>query len=145
MANFPPVLSFARDLALTLSGDLIIGPTGDLDTVMGEDALLQEIIVRIKTRKGDARYVPEMGASLDTLIGQPASPETGQMAERLVMSALLHDGLFSDGEVSVIASPLSNTTIMLSITCSLARFGDVETGELLSIEIVFDIQEGLLL
>ena len=146
MANsFPIALSIARDLALTLNGDLVLGPDGDLDTVTGEEALLQEVIVRLKTKKGDARYAKSMGASLDTMIGQPLSPQTGVALERLVMGALTHDGLFTEDSVSVIASPDSDTTIVLQITCSMARFGDAESGEILSVEVTFDLQEGLLL
>lgn len=143
--SFPPTLRLAQDLALSLSGDLLLGPDGDLDCVHGEDVLLQEIVVRLKTRKGDARYAPEMGASLDTLIGQPNAPETGLAAEKLVLSALTHDGLFTASEVSVFSQPTSPSTISLSLAVNMARYGSSSSGNVLSLDIDFDLQEGLLL
>jgi hypothetical protein len=144
-STFPALLAGARDLALSVSGDLIIGDDGDLDTVEGETALLQEVLVRLRTRKGDARYAQGMGASLDTLKGQPNSPETGQAAEKLVSAALTHDGLFAPEALSVIAMPTSETTIALVITGNTSSRGAADSGEVLSIEVTIDLQEGLLL
>ena len=144
-SNFPLTLAFARDFALTLSGDLLLGSDGDLDTVIGEDVLLQEIIVRLETKKGDAKYAKEMGASLDTLIGRANSPGTQQVAEKLIMSALTHDGLFAEEDLVIIAFPSSETTISLTISCNMSRYGGSTSGDLLSLEITLDLQEGLLL
>lgn len=146
-SGFPLDLSAARDLALSPEGDLIVGPSGDFLLVEGVEALVQEVLFRLKTRQGDWSAYPDCGSSLDTLIGQPLSATTGRRAEALVIRALTHDGLFSEDAVSVEASPTADgLALTLLITCALDAFSNAPDGEEdLLLQVTLDLQEGLLI
>jgi hypothetical protein len=125
-----------KDLALTLDGDIKIGPTGDLDLVRGDFSLRDQIIFRLKTQRGDWLLFPECGADLETVIGLQNSPDTGALIEDSARYALLHDGFLAESDIQLInAVPLSENEIVLFLTIN-GEEGNLE------FQIPLDLREG---
>jgi hypothetical protein len=125
-----------KDLALTLDGDIKIGPTGDLDLVRGDFSLRDQIIFRLKTQRGDWLLFPECGADLEAVIGLQNSPDTGALIEDSARYALLHDGFIAESDIQLInAVPLSENEIVLFLTVN-GEEGNLE------FQIPLDLREG---
>jgi hypothetical protein len=103
----------SKDIKLTEDGDLELGYDGDLAVVVDDDVLVQNIIFRLKTYKGDYVLEPDCGASLEELIGEPNTTVLGTKAEQMVTEALTHDGFLDTSQFRVSAVPLSQTKLGL--------------------------------
>ena len=104
------------DLYFTEDGDLVRSATGDLattPTVWRDD--VQQAYIRVMTDIGDYDLYPTLGASLATLLGQPQSPDTGALGERLILEALNRDNRFAGKPINVQAVPTSPQTIRFDI------------------------------
>lgn len=134
----------AKDLALTLDGDLVLDSTGDLAFVTGLAVLQQEMIFRLKTKQGDYLYQPQCGTALDSLIGKPASPETQDLAEETVRYALTHDGLLDDKALSITSYYSDASTLIMQILVDASFYGYADS-EVVSLVFSVSLQEGLLL
>lgn len=78
-----------KDLKMTVDGELVIGPDGDIATVEGDEAIAQQILFRLKTQKRDWTLSPEVGANLESFIGKPNTRETRDLIEVAVLSELV--------------------------------------------------------
>lgn len=134
----------AVDLALTLSGDLTLGPDGDLALIQGISVLQQEVIFRLKTKKGDYLYRPECGTELETLVGAPNSQDTANAGELMIRDALSHDGLINTVALEIYSWPISTDQIVFRILIDSDFYG-FSVENTLSLEIVLDLKEGLIL
>src|SRR5438132_636785 len=95
------------DLWMEEDGEPKVGVNGDILIARDSDVVAQEITFRVKTTRGDWVLEPECGADLESLIGQPNSPQTGAKMEALISHALSHDG-FLVGEIkSIRAIPIN--------------------------------------
>lgn len=101
----------ATDLLFTVAGDIELSANGDLKLVSGADQVAQGIIFRLKTVAGDFVLQPGCGASLESLIGEANSAETGRTMEALIVNSLTHDGFLREVDLTVTVFPTSTTTI----------------------------------
>lgn len=102
-----------KDFKMTDSWDLVVGPTGDLELVDGDEQIAQEILFRLKTQKGDYLLSPHIGASLEKYIGQPNEPATHFAIESDVFTALTFDGLIYLPQVDCF--PVSDNEVMVLV------------------------------
>lgn len=109
------LLGDVTDLLLDDRGDIVIGPSGDIELVRGERAVVQNIVWRIRTELGDWRLEPECGTELWRLAGAPNSPETGEVLRNEVHRALTHDGFVPDPLLTVEVAPESEESIAVFI------------------------------
>lgn len=93
-----------RDFKLTGNGDLSISATNELEFVKKEPLKLQYALARVKSVKNDW-YIDNVGADLESLIGEPNVVETIELGKTLIIDALTGDGLFALDEVYVDAIP----------------------------------------
>lgn len=95
----------AVDIKMTTDGELEIGPGGDLALVWGDEQVIQEVIFRLKTTKGDWVLSPEIGCSLEEFIGKPNTPLTHAAIEERIRRALTNDLLLALPEIHVVDLP----------------------------------------
>jgi phage baseplate assembly protein W len=70
--------------------DLKVSAKGDLTIISGKDNVLQSIVNRLSTRRGELREIghPEYGSDLEDVIGMPNTPDTLRIIETYVRDAL---------------------------------------------------------
>jgi hypothetical protein len=128
-----PLLQDLKDIFITDDGDVEISPQGDFRINREEDVVSTECLFRLKTTKGDWVLVPECGASLELLIGEANSPETGALMEAMIDEALTHDG-FLRGEIDFIkAVPLNKNELMAIVNI---QFGDLSIMKTVTLDLV---------
>jgi hypothetical protein len=103
----------AIDLQISEDGELLVNAAGDLATCWGDEQLAQEVLVRLKTQKGDYLLAPEMGASLERFIGSPNEASTHLSIEAAVRAELERGGLVSGSTVDVI--PIGANEILIVV------------------------------
>lgn len=128
--------SISNDIAISEIGEISIF-NGDFSTVSNTDEILQGVMTRVKTVIGDAILTPQMGCSLEELIGEPNSLDTGSEIKARIISGLTHDGWLSDDEIEVIVQPINLTQILATIIITF-------NGEESSLSISLDLSEGKL-
>ena len=125
------------DIKTDDDGDIQIAANGDIDIVRNEDVVAQEVLWRMKTVRGDWILQPDCGADLETLVGQPNSPQTGSLMESLISRALTHDG-FLGGEIEILrAVPVNRDEIVGIVSI---QYGDVSFTQKISV----NLKEGIL-
>jgi hypothetical protein len=124
------------DLWMEDDGEPQVGVNGDILIARDSDVVAQEITFRLKTTRGDWVLEPECGADLETLIGQPNSPQTGARMEALITHALTHDGFLLGELKNVRAVPINRETLAGLVTVEYGQFTFTRTVEL-------DLREGL--
>ena len=141
-----PTLSvdYSKDLALSLDADLVVDSTGDLACITGVQVLQQEIAVRLKTFKGDFLYQTQCGTLLETLVGQPNSPDVQTLGEKMIIDALTHDGLLTPDALSVISVQQDAHSILFAVLVDPSVYGYSET-DALSLELTLDLNEGVVI
>jgi phage baseplate assembly protein W len=70
--------------------DLKLSSSGDIAVISGKDNVLQSIVNRLNTRRGELAELghPEYGSNLDDVIGMPNTPDTLRIIETYVRDAL---------------------------------------------------------
>lgn len=83
-------LRFADPGLVTLGrpGGLALAPTGGLDTVEGDDAVRQAIVLLLSTRPGERVMRPRYGSLLHRLVFAPNDATTAGLAIHYVRQAL---------------------------------------------------------
>lgn len=122
-----------KDLWITEDGDLVIGHDGDLKVSEATDAYAQGAMFRGKTVVGDFLLQPSVGASLESLVGEPNTEETGEKMKNLILESLQHDNFINSVEVETF--PVSLDTIMAVVTIT-------ELGEPVIYTVEVDLKEG---
>jgi hypothetical protein len=130
-----PNYDILSDIWMDINGEPEIGPDGDFLRSEGTDALLQSCMFRLKTVIGDWVLEPECGASLEQLIGEPNSKDTGDLMEQLIVVALTHDGFLTSEEIKIVTIPVDKFTIMSTI---ILTYG----GEQSTLAVALDLKEG---
>jgi hypothetical protein len=120
---------------MNIDGEPEIGPDGDFLHSEGVDALLQSCMFRLKTVIGDWILEPECGASLEQLVGEPNSKDTGDLMEQLIVGALTHDGFLTSEEIEIVTIPVDKFTIMSTIIITY-------DGEQSTLSVALDLKEG---
>lgn len=97
---------YGRDLKVEVStdkdgfmvSDLGVSRTGDLETVIDIDTVIQAIRHRLITRRGELTELghPEYGSLLDTVIGEPNTEDTHRVIETLIRDCLQYESRIED-------------------------------------------------
>lgn len=119
------------------SGDLKLGGHGDLKLADSEEDVLQSIKFRLQTVIGDYLLQPGCGSSLELLIGEPNTRQTGTMAENLVNNALVNDGFLSSADCKVQAAYVNDNAIAILVRVELPYERVVLSSH------VLDLREGV--
>jgi len=98
------------DLMLSSDGDLMLNENGDLATVSGPGFVIQSVYSRLKSVTVNWFY-DNTGADLEDFLGRPNSRETAAAVTDRIRTTLTSDGLVSESELLVKATPLSRTVI----------------------------------
>ena len=125
------------DLFTDETGEIAIGANGDLLIARDDDVLEQEALWRLNTVKGDWILVPECGADLELLIGEPNTPATGARAEDQISEALTNDGFFSGRLLGVKVAPLNQEQLV-----AIVELEGIDAD--FAVTTVLDLKEGLL-
>lgn len=132
----------AVDLKMTPDGQLVVGPDGDLQLVWGDEQIIQEVLFRLKTTKGDWVLSPEVGCSLEDFIGQPNTSLTHAAIESRIRDSLTSDFLLALPEIHVVDLPTDddqNTRVYILI-----EFSSIEQDDRkIQITSELDLRKGL--
>ena len=100
------------DMSMTETGEPEISG-GDFKLAYGSYSILNSVLFRLKTIRGDFSLMPECGASLEGVIGEPNNEETGALIESLVMESLTHDNYLSPENIDIEVFPYDHNTIVI--------------------------------
>lgn len=126
------------DFKLTEDGELVIDANGDLATVSGDEQIVQSILFRLKTTKGDWVLDPNLGCSLEDFIGSPNIQSTWSLIEQRVEDEIGNDSLVISPEVTCI--PVDDFSVMIII-----EFSSLESDErIIQIQSGLDLRKGLI-
>jgi hypothetical protein len=101
------------DLALTVGGDLLVGPTGDIDLVDGSGLTQQRVLRRLLTNPGGYIWQLSYGAGLAQFVGQAGAPAAIQAVSR--SQILAEPNVASNPAPSIVASTTDDGTVSLII------------------------------
>ena len=102
--------------------DLGISRTGDLDTVRDIDTVIQAIRNRLTTRRGELTELghPEYGSLLETVIGEPNTPDTHRIIETLVRDCLQYESRIDNIiDITASANPRQNDVVDVEVILKL--------------------------
>ena len=100
------------DIFVDASGDIAVAANGDLQMAVPSGVLLQDVAFRLRTDQGDFRPHPDLGANLDTLIGEPNTKTTSGTGEQFIINSLTSDNRVAPGDLMVKGVPISLSSIM---------------------------------
>lgn len=104
----------AKDLYFTPSGDITVASNGDIAVTTSDiEQIEQQALVRLVTQINDFTVYPNLGASLQRLIGMPNNQRTADYGISLIINALKRN--WNIGSVSVDAWPTSPSTIRFEV------------------------------
>jgi phage baseplate assembly protein W len=106
-----------NDLYFTEDGDLARATNGDIAVTTSEQQfIVQQCQMRLATERGDFVTYPNLGASLQQLIGLPNTQATARFGQSLIEAAICYDNLVARGRATVEATPTGPDTIVFNIT-----------------------------
>jgi phage baseplate assembly protein W len=127
----------AVDLKMTVTGDLVQSPSGDLLLVWGDEQIIQEVLFRLKTTKGDYLLSKQVGCSLEEFIGQPNTPLVHAAIEQRIEDELTRDLLLAMPEIDAV--DVSDTEVLILI-----RFSSLDQEDrTIQIQAGLDLRKGL--
>ena len=77
-----------KDILFDEDGDLMVSPSGDLETVSGLECLQQDLRDRLETIPGDMYAHPDWGCNIRTMLGALSNPLNRALAVRYLRLAL---------------------------------------------------------
>jgi hypothetical protein len=101
------------DIAASPSGDMVLGSNKDLSLSKPSGCLIHDIMFRARTEKGDFEVHKDLGADLQSLIGEPNTRENAETAEGLLFESLTFDGRVNMQDLIVKGVPVSDTSLAL--------------------------------
>jgi hypothetical protein len=121
------------DLAFSDDGDLVIDESGDLALRMGVDCLRDDINIRIITNAPEWQLDPWLGATLDDLIGEPNTQQTGLVGEAKIIGALTADNKVSRERLTVHTIPINANEIIYHVTVKASK-DDISMSYVVSLD-----------
>lgn len=122
------------DFKLTPTGDLIIGADGNFTMIDGDEELVQRVLFRLKTVKGDYLLEPDTGCSLEQFKGEPNIESTWTAVENLVVAELSKEEII----FTVDCVPISESEILIMIEIPSLESQDL----ILQVKSTLDLREG---
>jgi hypothetical protein len=118
------------------TGEPVISASGDLELVWGDEQIIQEVVFRLRTQKGDWVLSPNVGCSLEQFIGQPNTLLTHTAIEQVVENELTRDFLLAFPEISAV--DVSPTQVLI-----LVEFSSLERDDrLIQVQATLDLHLG---
>ena len=113
------------DLYFTDAGDFVLGENGDLRDTKNDHyrGMLQRILTRISSRKGDWALQQTVGVGLSGIIGKPNNAESGALLKNLIYTELLQEDLLRSAEFVVDVFPVNQYVVAAAIIISPPRSG----------------------
>ena len=113
------------DLYWTESGDFTLGENGDFeDTKLGHyRGLLQRVLTRIKSHRGEWALQPGVGVGLGKFAGKPNSAETGERIKNAITVQLSQGDLLRGQEFTVDVFPVTKHSVAIAIVITPPRAG----------------------
>lgn len=121
MARFEEII----DTYFTDTGDFFLGDNGDLRDTLNDSyrGMLQRVLTRVQSRKGDWATQTSVGAGLTAVIGKPNTAEAGAAIRNLIHTELLQEDLLRSSEFVVDAFPLTKHIVAVAIVITPPRSG----------------------
>lgn len=117
-------VDLADRVSLPLSKDLVAHAEGRLGAVRGRRQLVQALLIRLITRRGELAYAPAFGSRLHELSGAPNTPATRARAAAIVREALAGERrIASIDRVDVTVSPHDRGTLAVDVYATPAEGG----------------------
>lgn len=108
---------YTTDFYFTDDGDFRLGSDGDFEDTANYQyrGLIQRVITRLSSAKGEWRLQPLEGVNLTDFLGKPNTREVGGRVRERVYSELIRDNLVSPADLKVEVFPLSKTEIAILV------------------------------
>ena len=97
-----------KDILFDEEGDLMVSPSGDLETISGLNCLKQDLRDRLETMPGDLYAHPDWGCNIRTMLGALSSPLNRALAVRYLRLAVLDDPRIRKETVQVLVREFSS-------------------------------------
>ena len=94
------------DILIDASGDLVLDSSKNFKFANSRETLQQDIMFRARTEFNDFEPHPEIGADLQSLVGEPNTRENAAMGEKKLFTSLTKDGRMVPQDLRVKAVPL---------------------------------------
>lgn len=120
------------------SGDWVFSG-GDFKETSGRRAILQDILMRVKTAVMDYKPNLDLGAGLDEYIGKPNSANTGRAIEDRIKYSLTRDGRYDPGALKVDVVPHGEHELGMYLFVSPAYATE---GQTISVTFTFNLISG---
>lgn len=127
-----------NDLLWSWSGDLRIGNNGDLSVTQPHELLsfIQEVKTRLRSSLYDWKLHPQLGASLDELIGQLNNRTTAESGKACIIASLVRDGFVTRSFIGVRYMPVDVDQLLYNVTIKLP---DITQDEILKFSLLLNI------
>lgn len=99
------------DMKIDASGDLVLDGGLNFKMATSRETLQQDIMFRARTEADDFGPHPNVGADLQSLVGEPNNRENASRAEKNLYMSLTRDGRVSSRDLRVKAVPISMGSI----------------------------------
>lgn len=119
-----PIDPQGTDLALDLSGDLVLTTQGDIATVDQMTNIKQMIRVRLQTIPDSYIFGTDLGSELGSTIDAPLNPPTISLIEQYVRNALAQDSRVLSIDSLTIHDP-ADGSMQFYVTLGLTVIGDL--------------------
>ena len=108
------------DVGMTLDGDLMISPDGDLNLVDGFEWLYREVNKRIRTENPMWQLHPTVGANLSDFKGEPNTPQNAKRIRQRLKYILSQGNIGFPGEFAIRVIPTRPDGILIYIYLDMA-------------------------
>jgi hypothetical protein len=129
------------DLGLTNDGDLMLDVNPDinetdLQLAEDEDNLRQQVIIRLKTYRGDWLSFMGVGANMVDYIGLPNTKEVADRIAANIVSAITYDKFIDPSLVNIYSIPVNENEILFTIRIEYKH-------QAITLPISYSIKEGV--
>jgi hypothetical protein len=129
------------DIGLTNDGDLYLNTDSitlenDIALSVNEEAMKQQIVIRIKTYMGDWLTYPQLGASLADFIGLQNTRENAELIASKIKEVLTYDKFISSSSIEVYSIPVNQDEILFTLRVVYGK-------NTLTFPIAYSLKEGI--
>ena len=130
------------DIAISGTGEMLMGNNGNIATVTKEDLRFQLAINRIKSVT-DNWFIDKVGANLEYLIGKRCDSTTANVGKQLIIDQLTFDDLYRPDEIHITANIKENFYINYDIYLKAYQGESEETVITFKIQVTLDLVKGV--
>jgi len=101
------------DIKIDASGDLSLDSSKNFEMATSRETLQQDIMFRARTEFNDFEPHPEIGADLQTLIGEQNTRENATIAEQKLFVSLTKDNRIIPNDLRIKAVPIEMNRVVV--------------------------------